>query len=178
MNFFSKVGEKHYKCESAFGKDKVYYVLKKYCLDFEINSAIVIVDGAAFASNIERILVLFRQFPGKEFCLVAPESFEFLLLNIKEVGADRCILNETYNFCDIDIMQSKFPEYQFSLNDFQSWERFYKAYLGALMVKDKQLKYSKANLNAYYLKYKEQVILQIPELKNILTEKSEGMHIF
>ncbi|MBQ6755732.1 MAG: translation initiation factor 2 [Oscillospiraceae bacterium] len=147
-NYFQRFG---IECISAGGKSGVFRVLaeKNY------QNALVIVDGAAFGPEIERIVALGKV---KRIMLYLPESFEWLVLksDIIDDKEVREILNEPSEHIDSAI--------------YFSWEQFFTA----LLTEHSQgtyLRYTKSRLNENYLNTNEmekigQVMADITEILN------------
>lgn len=95
-------------CEPAGGKSKIYDIIK------EKDHALVIVDGAAFGCEMEKVM-RYLSVSRKDCVIYAPESFEYLLLRSGIVQVPLDVLDRTYDYAD-----SK---------DYLSWEEFYTAYL-------------------------------------------------
>lgn len=132
--FFNTLAEKNgLICRSAQGKSNIFTCLLEAEKEAEI---LIIADGAAFASQMNRLAYLMEK--NKKIHLYLPESFEWLLLSseIIQDGEVRDILNNPSDYID-------------SSNYF-SWERFFTA----LLIEKTQgsyLQYSKAKLNNNYL---------------------------
>ena len=143
QDYFTKYG---IRCISANGKSNIYSEL----VHQEYNTALVIADGAAFGSEIERVLSVKK---AKNVIVYLPESFEWLILKsgiIQGRGISQKI-ETPYDYVD-------------SAEHF-SWERFF----NALLVSQSQgtyLQYNKSTLNQAYLQNHEQtaIIDVIPEL--------------
>lgn len=118
-------------CISAEGKSNLFAsIIRK-----EIQNALVIADGAAIGSEMERLMKVVHRKP--EIRLFLPESFEWLILRAdvlkdKEV---REILESPYDFADS--------------REYLSWERFFTALLTE-KTKGTYLEYSKSRLNPAY----------------------------
>lgn len=117
-------------CESAGGKSRIYNAIRKAGID----GILAIVDGAAFGSEISKVL-RYLEASGKRCVIYAPESFEYILLKAGIVDVPLAVLEETYEYAD-------------SCN-YMSWEEFYTTYL---MQKTQAsiYKYSKARLKDSY----------------------------
>ena len=145
--FFKGIFEnRKIKVISAKGKSNIYSELLKSDDDL----VLIIADGAAFGSEIERILSLRKR---KKVLVYLPESFEWLILNAdlikdKEV---KDVLENTSNYVDS--------------RDYFSWERFFYSYL-VEKTKGTYLQYSKESLNIVYLQEKERnaIISKMPEV--------------
>lgn len=137
-NFFSKYG---ISCISAQGKSNVYRELLRQTY----STALVIVDGAAFGPEIEKVLSL-KKLKGKKLIIYLPESFEWMILKsglLKE-GRLQAILESPY-----DYIESK---------EFFSWERFFTLLLTDV-TKGTYLEYDKTSLNSSYENPKEQAAI-------------------
>lgn len=119
------------KCESSASNSAIFGWLKEH----HDKVVFVIADGAAFGSEIDRIL----QLPfSKNITLCLPESFEWLILksglikteNIQEMLAD--------------------PSAYIESAEFFSWENFFEKYLIAATV-NTPFQYAKKKLNPAYL---------------------------
>jgi hypothetical protein len=120
-------------CESAKGKSNIFSLLEKTNKDY-----LIIADGAAFGSEIDRITKIIK---NKNIKLFLPESFEWLILISKIIEDSKLnnILSNTSNY-----IESK---------DFFSWERFFNDYLVKITANTKY-SYSKNKLNPIYLESK------------------------
>lgn len=122
------------KCtvESADGKSNIFGKAVECGSE---DCVLIIADGAAFGSEMERMMLLLNK--KKNVVLYLPESFEWLILksdvlNDKEV---REILGEV----------SKYVE----SSEYFSWERYFTALL-IEKTKNTYLQYTKKNLNPVY----------------------------
>lgn len=133
FDFVSKENGIH--CESSYGKSKIYSILCNRV--FSEKKLLVVADGAAFGSQMNRIKKIYES--NKNICLYLPESFEWLLLSAGLFsGSDlNKILNNPSNY-----IESK---------DYFSWEQYFTSLLIEIS-KDHYLKYSKNHLNSNYLK--------------------------
>ena len=99
----------------------------------------VIVDGAAFGAFIEPMLK-YAETRGNTWVL-APESFEYVLLNFNEVkrhlSSDQGELTRTYDFCDG--------------SEYGSWEQYYEDLLKQVTTDHFGFTYSKRKLNQWFL---------------------------
>lgn len=117
-------------CVPAGGKTKIYKMLR----DFQNEKTIIIVDGAAFGSEIEKLYKYIMNFKD-DYVLFAPESFEYLILKSGIVSVAKAIIEETYNYAD-----SK---------EFISWEEYYTDCL-VKITKDTIFQYNKSKLREEY----------------------------
>lgn len=124
--------ENNLQCETMNGKSNVFHYLKEH----KEKRILVVADGAAFGSEIDRV---FRLMKGrKNVALYLPESFEWLILCagiLKSRYVDE-ILDAPYDYIDSE--------------KFFSWERFFTAVL-IEQTKDTYLAYMKKKLNPAYL---------------------------
>ena len=131
FDFFSNLVMEKYECKSANGKSNIFTYLNQ-----TDSKTLVVADGAAFGSQMNKVSKIIRQ--KNNAVLFLPESFEYLLLQAdvlkdKEISK---ILDNPSNFID-----SK---------EYFSWEQFFTK---LLIQKSKStfLKYSKKKLNKNYL---------------------------
>jgi len=118
------------KCVSAHGKSNVYDSIRSV----QDKTALAIVDGAAFGSEIGKVLRYLET--SKVNCtLYAPESFEYLILSAGLMDVPKGILQETYLYAD-----SK---------EYMSWEEYYSSYL-ADITRNTVYQYSKLQLAEAY----------------------------
>ena len=131
--FFKSIcNDSHIKCESLNGKSNIFQYLNSH----DNENILVIVDGAAFGSEMHRVTELIRD--KKEIAIYLPESFEWLVL------LSGVVKNSMLN----SILES--PADHIESKEFFSWERFFTAIL-IDMTKDSYLAYKKKNLNSVYL---------------------------
>lgn len=97
-------------CKSAGGKSRIYDLIRINGMD----DVLAIVDGAAFGSEIGKI-VRYLEASNRKCVIFAPESFEYVLLKSGIIDVPADILEATYEFAD-----SK---------EYLSWEEFYTSYL-------------------------------------------------
>lgn len=132
--FFRAIADKNgLTCRSVQGKSNIFSCLAEAGREDEI---LVIADGAAFASQMNRVAYLVDR--NKKIHLYLPESFEWLLL-VSEIIQDGKLR---------DILEN--PSEYIESTDYFSWERFFTA----LLIKKTDgtyLQYSKAKLNDNYL---------------------------
>ena len=131
--FFSHICQANgLKCESMNGKSNVFHYINGH----KDQKILVIADGAAFGSEIDRVLKLIRE--NETAALYLPESFEWLILKsgvLKNNQIDQ-ILDE--------------PAEYIESRDYFSWERFFTSVL-IENTRDTYLAYAKKKLNAAYL---------------------------
>jgi hypothetical protein len=144
--FFESVAEnRDWETVSAGGKSNIYKALRKY----DDKKVLVIADGAAFGSEMDRVMKKVDSSVDKAVFL--PESFEWLVLK-SEIIKDKeveTILEEPGDFIESQ--------------DYMSWERFFTALLVEKTV-DTYLHYSKSSLNDVYKTWKNQnkILKEIP----------------
>ena len=131
FDFFSELSKGKYECESAKGKSNIL----THLLQNQENT-LVIADGAAFGSQMSKVMKLVST--RKNAHLFLPESFEYILLQAELIkdGELSSILSAPENYID-----SK---------KYFSWEQFFTSLLSE-KTKDSFLKYSKKKLNKNYL---------------------------
>lgn len=120
------------KCESMNGKSNIFHYLNIH----KNEKILVIADGAAFGSEIDRVLRLIAG--RKNMALYLPESFEWLILSsgILKNNSVTEILSTPYDYAESE--------------KYFSWERFFTAVL-IDETKDTYLAYIKKKLNPVYL---------------------------
>lgn len=120
------------KCISAGGKTKIFRLL----CDRREEKVLAIADGAAFGSEMEKVMALARE--NVNIYLYLPESFEWLLLDagIVKDGNLKDILDNTADYVPSET--------------YSSWERFYTELLVQL-TRGTYLAYTKSALNPAYL---------------------------
>lgn len=131
--FFKSIcDDTHIKCESLNGKSNIFQYLNSH----DNENILVIVDGAAFGSEMHRVTELIRD--KKRVAIYLPESFEWLVLlsGVVKNSMINSILDRP-----ADYIESK---------EYFSWERFFTAIL-IDMTKDSYLAYTKKKLNSVYL---------------------------
>lgn len=131
-DFFSAIANEHgLNCVSAKGKSNIFNIVTSEDAD----NMLVIADGAAFGSQIGRVM---NSIEGKNIKLYLPESFEWLILSSSLFNDNkiRQMLDDTSNHVD-----SK---------EYFSWERFF-THILVEETKNSYLAYSKQKLNEVYL---------------------------
>lgn len=118
------------RCVSAGGKSNVYKMLR----DQKSETKLIIVDGAAFGSEMGKVYRYMSEF-DKSSILFAPESFEWIILKSGLINVPNAITDETFMHAD-----SK---------DYMSWEEYYTACLTE-MTRNTILQYSKSRLGDAY----------------------------
>ena len=138
--FAGAVKERYCKVVSAGGKSNIFAETIKNTGD----NILIIADGAAFGSEMDRMMKQVRRKKG--IALYLPESFEWLILRSGLIpdGKMKAMLEKPEDFID-----SK---------EYLSWERFFTALI-IEMTKNTYLQYSKRKLNEVYLQ--EEIALKI-----------------
>ena len=147
---FFENAAKHFSipCISAKGKAKIHAVAAVSSYD----NILIIADGAAFGSEIERIMSLRHV---KNIGIYMPESFEWLILKsdvLNDSSVDSILANPS------DFIESQ---------KYLSWEQFFTS----LLIEKSQgtyLEYKKSKLNPAYLQNNEmtKIISEMPEILN------------
>lgn len=137
FQFFHSICEKGGKirCISTQGKSNIF----AHVADNLNEKILVIADGAAFGSEMEKLMRLMNGYPN--IVLYLPESFEWIILSsgvIEDSESEEML---------------KHPEDYIESKEFFSWERFFTAQLIQL-TQESYLKYSKRQLNPAYLQEK------------------------
>jgi len=96
----------------------------------------VIADGAAFGSEMEKLVRLINGYSN--IALYLPESFEWIILKSGVIEDSKII------------EKLKHPENYIESKKFFSWERYFTAQV-IQCTQDSYLKYSKKQLNPVYL---------------------------
>ena len=154
FQFFQAVcAENGIICESAGGKSNIFKMLS----DRAGENVLVVADGAAFGSQMERIMQLLALQPDSHIYL--PESFEWLILRSG-------LLEDT----EVDeILKS--PENHVESQQYFSWERYFTAVL-MQKTSDSYLKYTKSKLNPVYLQEHEKKAI-LSEMSRIQLDKKD-----
>ena len=120
------------RCETMNGKSNVFHYLREH----KSERMLIIADGAAFGSEIDRVLRLIEGY--ENVALYLPESFEWLILSAGILKNNHVteILDAPYDYVDSE--------------EFFSWERFFTSVL-IDETKDTYLAYMKKKLNPAYL---------------------------
>lgn len=128
---------KKYSVISANGKSNIF---SQIVLNKREDALLIVADGAAFGSEIDRVMKLI--YGKKNIFLYLPESFEWLILKsgIIENQEIKEILNAPQNYIEC--------------RDYFSWERFFTALL-IEKTEHSYLQYTKRKLNSVYLQKQE-----------------------
>lgn len=145
--FFSKVYES-IEVINAGGNGNIVDQIRRT----KKENVFIIADGAAFGAMIENCLAYLNSVYNSRISLWLPESFEYLILKsglFKDAKLDE-ILEKTWDYVDCQ--------------KYESWEQFFTELLVAL-TKDTVARYSKENINQYYLQERNCSIIteQFPE---------------
>ena len=146
FQFFQAVFEDNeIVCIPAGANSNIHSVIRK---DPE-GKIVVIADGAAFGSEIDRVLKLEKS--GFRICLYLPESFEWIILRSGLIDGVE------------DILAS--PSEYIESQKYLSWERYFTALLTE-QTQDGYLAYRKAKLNENYLNDNEvnAILSVLPEV--------------
>lgn len=149
-DFFSKYFNKYnIPCVSAGGKSNIYNCV----LANENKNILIIADGAAFGSEIDSLVKLYKRI---SLMLYLPESFEWIILNsnLFNEGEVKAIIDNPSDYIES--------------SDYFSWERFFTK---TLVDKSKgtYLEYSKSKLNDAYLQENitKRITAVIPKIEKI-----------
>ena len=153
--FFSQVcKENQLKCESMDGKSNVFHYLNMH----KNKKILVIADGAAFGSEIDKVLQLI--YGRKNVAIYLPESFEWMILSsgiLKSSTVDEILSDPS------EYIESK---------EYFSWERFFTAVL-IEETKDSYMAYVKRKINPVYLEktVREAILKQVNKIElNVIPE--------
>jgi len=109
--FSSLLKQSNISCAAANGKSNIILNLQK--MDQEVGTCLIIVDGAAFGSEMRDVSEYLKEVGG--IVLYAPESFEWLLLSTNLIPGIRVS----------QILEH--PETYIDSKEYASWERFFTA---------------------------------------------------
>jgi hypothetical protein len=127
--FYNEYAKKHnIQCEHADGKTNVS---KKIVNKNNSQTTLIIVDGAAYGSEMNNTMILINSIPG--YILFTPESFEWLLLNSN-------ILNEPYI---TEVLKA--PYNYIESSEFFSWEKYFTDLLNKATKESNIMPYNKSN---------------------------------
>lgn len=169
FEFFDGISKSgSYDVVSAGGKSKIFKIANEQ-KDGEL---VVIADGAAFGSEMDRMMKLASS--RKNIILFLPESFEWLVLS-----ADLFQSGEIHEIL-------KFPADYIESREYFSWERYF-THLLVEKSQDTYLRYNKRRLNKAYLNDAiiGKIVRQIKDIKlvsdnschNDDEEKPEGAEL-
>lgn len=126
-------GGKEYTVVSANGKSNIFTEILK---NIGNKKLLVIADGAAFGSEMDRVMKLVEN--ASNIVLYLPESFEWMILQSGVV-----VDNEVRKVLDA-------PQMYIESRQYFSWEQYFTALL-IEKTKDSYLNYTKKRLNPVYL---------------------------
>lgn len=144
--FFTDVAQnQNYKVVSAEGKSNVFRKIGEY----SNRRVLVIADGAAFGSEMDKVIKKIKETTGVVVYL--PEPFEWLLLKselFRDMEVTKILENPS------DFIESK---------NFMSWERYF-THLLSEKTNGTYLQYTKSRLNEAYksAKVQEKVLKVVP----------------
>lgn len=131
---FSRIADRYeIQCDSADGKSNVMLKL----MNSGDSRVLVVADGAAFGSEMEKVYSFHKLHPGK-VTLYLPESFEWLILKSGILGERT----------PVDILEK--PSAFIDSCEFFSWEQFFTHLLREL-TNGTYMQYNKNRLNEFYL---------------------------
>ena len=140
FQFFEAVcKERQLTCISAGGKSNIFQ-----CLNHAETNVLVVADGAAFGSEIDRVLQLIKT--KENIYLYLPESFEWMIL-ASGIIKDKELSNVLEN-----------PSEYVESKEYFSWERYFTSLLTE-KTKNTYLAYSKRKLNEVFLNEREKNLL-------------------
>lgn len=147
--FFKQIcRENQLECETMNGKSNIFHYLNAH----KDEKILVIADGAAFGSEMDRVQKLISD--RKNMALYLPESFEWLILSsgILKKSTVMAVLHTPYDYVESE--------------KYFSWERFFTAIL-INETKDTYLAYLKRKLNPVYLNdsAKEAILSQMTKIR-------------
>lgn len=148
--FFRNIADEYgLACQSAHGKSNIFTCLADSSTEENI---LVIADGAAFASQMNRIAFVAHR--NDKIHLYLPESFEWLLMDsgIIQDRAVRQILEDPSAYIDS--------------SEYFSWERFFTSLI-TQKTAGTYLQYSKSELNKNYLQksIKDKILLHMKQIE-------------
>lgn len=127
--FYNEYAKTHnIQCEHADGKTNVS---KKIVNKNNSQTTLIIVDGAAYGSEMNNTMILINSIPG--YILFTPESFEWLLLNSN-------ILSEPYI---TEVLKA--PYNYIESSEFFSWEKYFTDLLNKATKESNIMPYNKSN---------------------------------
>ena len=127
--FYNEYAKKHnIQCEHADGKTNVS---KRIINKSNSDVTLIVVDGAAYGSEMNNTMILINSIPG--YILFTPESFEWLLLNSN-------ILNEPYI---TEVLKA--PYNYIESSEFFSWEKYFTDLLNKATKESNIMPYNKSN---------------------------------
>lgn len=139
--FYGLSENKEYTVTTANGKSNIFSEILKSSRE---EMVLIIADGAAFGSEMDRIMKLINDM--QNVILYLPESFEWLILKsgIVDDREVRNVLNAPQDYIECET--------------YFSWERFFTALL-VQKTEQSYLQYTKRKLNPVYLQKHEQELI-------------------
>ena len=154
FQFFKRVFD--CECKSAGGKTKIDDTILENVFEYE--NILVIVDGVGYGQEVEDTLDLATKFAhlGRNIVLVAPESFEYLLLRafLDRLEIQGSEVLEPYNHCKTTI--------------YPNWEVYFEKILSKATTDSKYLRYTKSRLSeGYFTKDSvSRIMKELPDINN------------
>jgi len=152
---------------SANGRGNICNLLYKVNIN-NYKNIFIIVDGAAFGSDMQSLSTIL--FNNSNIHLIAPESFEYLLLKSIYRNVERTDYNE---YIPIELCLSKPYDMIDDKYGDGSWEIYFEKLI-KLYTQNTEFEYSKHNLKSIYYKYTE-FILNTLYNSNIIIEKETNL---
>ena len=126
---------KNVRCETSGSNSAIYNWLSSHSGE----KVLVIADGAAFGSEMDRVMKLQQQYPDR-IMVCLPESFEWLILKSGLIGNDKLNISEILENASIYI-DSKL---------YFSWENYFEQLLVS-STEHTHFQYTKSRINDIYL---------------------------
>ena len=153
--FYNEYAKTHnIQCEHADGKTNVS---KKIVNKNNSQTTLIIVDGAAYGSEMNNTMILINSIPG--YILFTPESFEWLLLNSN-------ILNEPYI---TEVLKA--PYNYIEISEFYNWEKYFTDLLNKATKESNIMPYNKSNnksLKIFTTRNNMKRVIESSDLKYLL----------
>lgn len=136
---------------SANGNSNIHNIIENWS-ETCVNSRIgIILDSAAYGPYIDRLMsIISDDINGNEFVIFTPESFEWLMLQIKVLSRNCSCLKEPYLYCET--------------KKYHSWEVLFEEALATLLKERYRLSYNKGITDynnkcmQFFLKNKQDVL--------------------
>ena len=142
-------------CISADGNSNIANTLLD-CSN-KYNSICIVIDRAAYGSFIYELFSTIDMIDSNVHIL-APQSFEYLLLQAKIFKLDEKYLTEPYNYCSVDVFTREFPNFKLGDTKLQSWEQYFEALLRYYSSESLDVEvYEKAKLSNYYFRFRRRI---------------------
>ena len=163
FQFFDKT--LNIECVSALNNANIVNTLIKYSSMYK--NICIFLDRAAYGSYVYKLFNVIR-FLDCNVVVLAPESFEYILLKSGVVECNKKYLDEPYNYCDVKTFVSEFKDFDLGTkNRLQSWEQYFTALLRYYSGKSAELsyqEYGKSELDPYYFRFKRQIFDLLPDV--------------